>query len=98
MLSLVKSLSMFEAVIRNSCFTKAADEHKVTSLEISEQIKKLERHLGVTLLTQSDPSIVLTEEGSTLYKELAEANILLQRGIGHFKSVISPLKDRANRL
>ncbi|WP_432471505.1 LysR family transcriptional regulator [Amphritea sp. HPY] len=84
-----KSLLVFEAVTRNSSFTKAADELSVTQSAISHQIKNLEEYFSVKLLDRSGSSIVLTEEGEILYKDLAEAMTLLRRGVSSLKASTS---------
>jgi len=81
-----KSLLVFEAVTRNSSFTKAAEELNVTQSAISHQIKNLEDFFGVKLLDRSGPCIALTEEGEILYKDLAEAMSLLRRGVSSLKA------------
>ncbi|MGY0398786.1 MAG: LysR family transcriptional regulator [Ostreibacterium sp.] len=85
----LKSILVFEAVTRNSSFTKAADELNVTQSAISHQIKNLEEYFNVKLLDRSGSSIVLTEEGGILYKDLAEAVILVRRGISSLKASTS---------
>lgn len=90
MLSLLKPLSMFEAVIRNKSFTKAANEHQVSSSAISHEVESLEEYLGVKLLVRSDYAMTLTEEGSSLYKDLAKSKTLLERGFKSLKASKSP--------
>jgi len=85
----LKSILVFEAVTRHSSFTKAADELNVTQSAISHQIKNLEEYFSVKLLDRSGSSIVLTEEGEILYKDLAEAVILVRRGISSLKASTS---------
>lgn len=85
----LKSILVFEAVTRNKSFTKAADELNVTQSAISHQIKNLEEYFSVKLLDRSGSSIVLTEEGDILYKDLAEAVILVRRGISSLKASTS---------
>lgn len=47
--SLLAWLRCFDAVARNSSFTLAANELHVTQGSISQQVRKLEEYLGVTL-------------------------------------------------
>ncbi len=84
-----KPLLVFEAVTRNGSFTKAAAELNVTQSAVSHQIKNLEDYFCVKLLDRSGSSIVLTEEGEILYKDLSEAMDLLRRGVSSLKASTS---------
>ena len=84
-----KALLVFEAVTRNSSFTKAAEELNVTQSAISHQIKNLEEYFCVKLLDRSGPTIALTEEGELLYQDLAEAMRLVRRGVSSLKAKTS---------
>ena len=53
--SLLTWLRCFDAVSRNGSFTIAANELHVTQGSISQQVKKLEEYLGVTLLQGRGP-------------------------------------------
>jgi DNA-binding transcriptional LysR family regulator len=66
----------FEAAARNLSFTRAADELFITQSAVSRQIRGLEEHLGVALFERRHRALVLTEQGSTLYRASAE---LLER-------------------
>jgi LysR family glycine cleavage system transcriptional activator len=81
-----KSLLVFEAVIRNRSFTKAADELSVTQSAISHQIKNLEDYFNAKLIDRSGPNIDITDEGQILYVDLAAAMALLRRSVSNLKS------------
>ena len=84
-----KSLLVFEAVTRNSSFTRAAEELNVTQSAISHQIRNLEDYFSVKLLDRTGPGIALTPEGEILYADLSEAMALLRRGVSNLKASTS---------
>ena len=59
-------LRTFEAVARQSSFTRAADELAITQSAVSHQIRALESELGVSLFRRLNPGISLTDDGRTL--------------------------------
>lgn len=61
-------LRTFEAVARQSSFTRAAQELAITQSAVSHQIRSLERDLGVPLFRRLNPGIALTEDGRTLFE------------------------------
>lgn len=61
-------LLMFEAAARHQSFTRAAEELGVTQAAISQQIKLLERALGVTLFVRLHRGIELTRAGTRLHR------------------------------
>ncbi|QIL80742.1 LysR family transcriptional regulator [Diaphorobacter sp. HDW4A] len=64
--SLLTWLRCFDAVARNGSFTIAAKELHVTQGSISQQVKKLEEYLGITLLHRGGKALSLTREGARL--------------------------------
>lgn len=62
----------FEAAARNLSFTKAAAELFRTQSAISRQIQSLEEGLGVRLFERRTRELLLTEEGQTLYRTVAD--------------------------
>ena len=59
----LNGLRAFEAAARHLSFTRAADELGVTPGAVSQQVKALERALGVALFRRLPRSLVLTEAG-----------------------------------
>ncbi len=56
-------LRAFEAAARLENFTAAAEELHLTQAAVSQQIRKLEAHLGVTLFRRLPRGVQLTSEG-----------------------------------
>lgn len=61
----LNTLRAFEAAARHLSFTTAASELGVTAGAVSQQAKKLEESLGVTLFRRLPHGLLLTEEGET---------------------------------
>jgi LysR family glycine cleavage system transcriptional activator len=57
------ALRAFEAAARHLSFTKAAEELYVTPAAISNQVRALEEHFGLTLFRRLTRALVLTEAG-----------------------------------
>jgi DNA-binding transcriptional LysR family regulator len=70
----LRQLRCFVAVAERSSFTAAAQELHVAQQAVSQQIKALERTVGVTLLRRTSRSVQLTAEGMMF---LADARRLL---------------------
>lgn len=60
----------FEAAARHRSFAKAAEELNVTPAAVSQQIKKLEAHLGVALFLRSANALALTDDGQAMYPKI----------------------------
>src|SRR6059058_5583039 len=59
----VRQLRYFEAVARHRHFTRAAQELHVAQSALSHQVRRLERELGVELLSRTTRSVEPTEAG-----------------------------------
>jgi DNA-binding transcriptional LysR family regulator len=59
----LRQLRTFAAVAQRHSFTRAADDLHIAQQAVSQQIKALERSLGVTLLRRSPRRVELTAEG-----------------------------------
>jgi len=64
----LRQLQIFEASVRLSSFTRAAEELFVTQPTVSMQIKKLSDSLGLPLFEQVGRNVRPTEIGSELYE------------------------------
>jgi LysR family glycine cleavage system transcriptional activator len=62
----------FEAAVRHRSFAKAAQELSVTPAAVSQQMKKLESHLGVLLFVRGPNALQLTEDGLAMYPKIRE--------------------------
>ncbi|MBV9736328.1 MAG: LysR family transcriptional regulator [Acidisphaera sp.] len=66
-------LLMFETAARNESFTLAARDLKVTPAAVSQQVRALERELGVALFTRLQRGLALTQDGRRLHRAVAMA-------------------------
>ncbi len=62
----LRQLKIFEAVARNSSFSRAAEELHLTQPAVSTQIKTLEGHVGLPLFEQLGKRTFLTQAGTEL--------------------------------
>ena len=60
-------LKVFEAVARNSSFTRAAEELFLTQPTVSMQVKQLSKTVGMPLFEQVGKKLYLTESGKELF-------------------------------
>ncbi len=60
-------LKVFEAVARNSSFTRAAEELFLTQPTVSMQVKQLSKTVGMALFEQVGKKLYLTESGKELF-------------------------------
>lgn len=66
---LLKQLQYFNTVVRTGSFTEAAEECFISQSAISQQIKALEKDLGVELLVRENRRFHLTKAGEYLYQK-----------------------------
>lgn len=88
-LTFLPALRAFEAAARLGGVSAAADELFVTHSAVSQQIKSLERTLGVRLFGRSGRNVVLTAAGQELALGANEAFCALSR-------TLSRVRQRAN--
>lgn len=69
----LNALKAFEASARLQSITLAAKELHVTHGAVSRQVKQLEEHLGIALLSKEGRGIKLTDAGTRLYQASNEA-------------------------
>lgn len=80
--SLVIWLRCFDAVARNGSFTQAANELHVTQGSVSQQVRKLEDYMGVTLFHRARGGLSLTGEGVRLAHASGQAFLALDQAVG----------------
>jgi DNA-binding transcriptional LysR family regulator len=68
----LQQLTYFVAAVSHGSFSSAAQGLHVAQPSLSEQIRRLERHLGVTLFVRTNRRLMLTEAG-LLFLPRAEA-------------------------
>lgn len=66
---LLRQIEYLQAVIENGNFYEAAEQCHVSQSAISQQIKKLESELGVTLLERHNRTFSLTPAGEHFYRK-----------------------------
>ncbi|GGH31178.1 transcriptional regulator, LysR family [Cribrihabitans marinus] len=81
------ALRAFEAVVRQSGFSAAADELGVSQSAVSQHVKALEEWLGQDLLVRGARASVPTPDGARLARAIAE-------GLGRISDVCADLRDR----
>ncbi|WP_411994805.1 LysR family transcriptional regulator [Agarivorans sp. DSG3-1] len=64
----LKSMVVFAQVVEQGSFSAAAKQIGITRAVVSYHVKKLEQHLGVSLLNRSTRSLHLTEAGEQYYQ------------------------------
>ncbi|PCI49230.1 MAG: hypothetical protein COB51_04295 [Moraxellaceae bacterium] len=78
-------LVAFEAAARCCSFKAAAKELNVTPSAVSQQIKSLEQHLGLSLFSRKARAIHLTEIGKSFYQIASQTITGYQQGYSRFK-------------
>lgn len=66
---LFRQIEYFQAVIETGSFYQAAEKCNVSQSAVSQQIKKLEQELGVTLLDRHNRTFSLTPAGEHFYRK-----------------------------
>jgi len=87
----LNALRAFSAVAETGSYTLAADRLNVTQAAVSQQVKALEKHLGVALVARLGRSIELTGAGARLARELDIGFEIIGRSVEHLS------EDATNR-
>ena len=66
---MIRQIKYFHAVIRCGSFAEAAEECCISESAISQQIKALEKNLGVHLLKRQNRSFIMTPAGEYFYEK-----------------------------
>lgn len=82
----LETFRFFEAAARHLNFTRAAEEMHVTHGAVSQRIKRLEEHLGMSLFRRSGGRMLLTDEGRRLLERVRNAISELAAGVEAIRS------------
>ena len=74
----LNALRVFQVAAQHLSFTKASEELSLTPAAISQQVKQLEQHLGLTLFVRSNNKLTLTPAGERYFPRVREAFRALQ--------------------
>ncbi|MEM6486212.1 MAG: LysR family transcriptional regulator [Pseudomonadota bacterium] len=77
----LNALRAFEAVARHSSIKLAAEELHVTAAAVSQQLKKLEEDLAVTLFLRRNRQLEITAAGELLARGLGDAFMQMRRAV-----------------
>ncbi|MCA0975108.1 LysR family transcriptional regulator [Halomonas denitrificans] len=66
----LERMALFADVARTLSFTRAAEQSGVSKSYLSEQVRRLERDLNVSLLIRSTRSVRLTEDGERVLRRM----------------------------
>jgi DNA-binding transcriptional LysR family regulator len=91
----LRQLRTFVSVAQRRSFTKAAEDLHIAQQAVSQQIKALERSLGVALLTRSSRMVELTPAGGAF---LRDARRLLAAADGAARRVTAAARGEAGTL
>lgn len=89
------SLRAFDATSRHGGFAGAARSLNVTHAAVAQQVRALERHLGLSLAVRRGRNVVLTEAGLRLARTLATGFDTIASGIAALQDAQA---DRALRV
>ena len=82
----LRGLRTFCVAARYTSFRAAAEALYVTPSAVSHQVRSLEEHLGIALFHRSSRDISLTENGRSLYEEVAPLIDQVDTIVSHYRS------------
>lgn len=74
----INDLKIFESVVANGSFSKAADEMLTVQSNVTARIKSLEVEMKIDLFTRSSRKVELTAAGETLLSYSRRINLLVE--------------------
>jgi len=80
----IQYLTAFAAAARHNSFKLAAEALNVSPSAISQQIKTLERHLGLSLFSRHKRELQLTHAGKSFYQIASNTINQYETGYSHF--------------
>lgn len=81
--SLLPSLAWFAHIVHHRSFTRAAEEMGVSRAALSQNLKALEKQLGVKLLYRTTRDMSLTEAGQQLFDTLQPKLAEIEHAVRH---------------
>ena len=69
-MDLLKSIQIFQEVIKHQSFSRAAEQLGLVPSAVSRQVTELEKRLGIRLLQRTTRSLRLTEEGQRYLSQM----------------------------
>jgi LysR family transcriptional regulator, cyn operon transcriptional activator len=85
----LQQLAYFLSAVNSGSLSAAAEEHFISQPSLSDQIRRLERHLGVTLFIRTNRSLILTDAARTLIPHAERTLRSVRAGIDS----IAPVRD-----
>lgn len=82
----LNALRAFEAAARHMSFTRAAEELSVTPAAVSQQVRTLENHLGVTLFRRRNRSLLLTDAAQSCLPALRDGFERFHEAVGRMQA------------
>ena len=83
----------FRAAAKHSNFTRAAEELRVSQSAVSQQIRQLEKTLGIVLFDRAGPVVRLTDDGRRLAYAVTDGLAIIEEALGKMGA-----RTRDNRL
>lgn len=80
----IQYLTAFVAAAKNNSFKVAAEELNITPSAVSQQIKALEQHLGLSLFCRKKRALTLTNAGNDFYQLAAKTINCYKSGYSRF--------------
>ena len=74
-------LAAFAAVVESGSFTAAGEKLGLTKAMVSQHVSRLEKELGITLLTRTTRKVTPTEAGSAFYADCAPVLLEVEAAI-----------------
>jgi len=90
----LRLLRAFVAVGREGNVRRAAARLFVSQPSLSQDIRRLERHVGVPLFVRGPQGMTLTQPGEELLRCVETALVLIDRGVDQARSVATTRKTR----
>ena len=90
----LNSLRAFAAVAEAGSYAAAANSLNVTQAAVSQQVKALERRIGVVLVERAGRSVELTRPGAQLARDLEAGFDIIGRGVErtHEEAAVRPVQ------